>query len=117
MWWWDERDHTLHNYGHGDTDAVLFEGFNKNMVLYRNLGRDSQKFTFNSNTHMLRNDHTKRAMTIEWAALKDGANVVTKEVDDNNEQSALNWDFEYCNNSPVSTSEGHGHDGHGHDGK
>lgn len=41
MWKWDERDHSLANMGHADTNAIVFEGFNKNIVLYRNLGRDS----------------------------------------------------------------------------
>lgn len=50
MWWWDERDHALHNYGHADTDAIMFEGYNRNLVLYRNLNRDSQKFSYNGST-------------------------------------------------------------------
>ena len=41
MWRWDERDHSLANIGHEDSNAIVFEGFNKNVVLYRNLGRDS----------------------------------------------------------------------------
>ena len=41
MWYWDERDHSLRSYGHQDSDAVMFEGYNKNLVLYRQLGRDS----------------------------------------------------------------------------
>jgi len=28
MWWWDDKDHALHNYAHDDTNAILFEGFN-----------------------------------------------------------------------------------------
>jgi len=35
MWFWDERDHSLRSYGHQESDAVMFEGFNKNLVLYR----------------------------------------------------------------------------------
>lgn len=66
MWYWDDRDHTLHNYGRADTNAVLFEGFNKNLVLYRYLGRDSQKFSYNGSTGFWRNDMTKRAMAVDW---------------------------------------------------
>jgi len=41
MWRWDERDHSLQSIGHDVDNAIMFEGFNKNLVLYRNLGRDS----------------------------------------------------------------------------
>lgn len=79
----------------------MFEGYNKNLVLYKMLGRDSQKFTFNASTHFWRNDHTKRAMHAEeW---KDGANVVTEVVDDNGTNEAIKWHLEYCGNEPTNT--------------
>ena len=62
MWWYDDKNHALHNYGHDDSDAILFEGFNKNLVIYKNLNRDNQKFSFNGSTSFWRNDHTKRAI-------------------------------------------------------
>merc|ERR1719473_1480999 len=64
MWWYDDKNHALHNYAHDDTDAILFEGYNKNLVIYRNLNRDSQKFSFTSSRGMWRNDHTKRAISL-----------------------------------------------------
>jgi hypothetical protein len=104
MWFWDERDHSLRSFGHQESNAVMFEGFNKNLVLYRQLDRDSQKFTYNANTHFWRNDHTKRAMHAE--SFKDGANVVTESVDDNKEDFAVKWSLEYCGNEPTNISSG-----------
>lgn len=68
MWWYDDKNHALHSYAHDDSDAILFEGFNKNLVIYRNLNRDSQKFSFNGSTGFWRNDHTKRAVSVPWAS-------------------------------------------------
>jgi hypothetical protein len=107
-WWYDAGDHSLHCYGHDDTDAILFEGYNRNLVLYRNLKRDSQKFTYNGSTKFWRNDHTKRAMSIEWDHFKDGENVVTKNVDDNHNSSGVNWDIHYCDDQPTAISSGGG---------
>lgn len=106
MWFWDERDHSLRSYGHADTDAVMFEGFNKNLVLYRQLGRDSQKFGYNSSTHFWRNDHTKRAMHAE--AMRAGSSVVTENVDDNIQDFAVKWSIHYCGKEPTNISAGGG---------
>jgi len=104
MWWWDDRDHALHNFGHGDSDAILFEGFNKNLVLYRNLHRDAQKFTYNGSTRFWRNDHTKRAMSVAWAHFRAGESVVTEEVDNNHATSGVNWYLHYCSEEPTNIS-------------
>lgn len=102
MWFYDERDHSLRSMGHQESDAVLFEGFNKNLVLYKILNRDSQKFTYNASTHFWRNDHTKRAMFAEES--KAGANVVTRVVDDNLDDVGIKWSIEYCGNEPKNIS-------------
>jgi len=106
MWWWDDMDHALHNYAHDDTNAILFEGYNKNLVIYRDLHRDSQKFTYNPSTGFWRNDHTKRAMSIEWANFKDGASATTKEVGDTYNQGGVNWEITYCSEEPTNISSG-----------
>jgi len=104
MWFWDDKDHSLHNYGHHDTDAILFEGYNKNLVIYRNLGRDSQKFTYNPSTHFWRNDHTKRAM--HAATFKAGTNALTEAIDDHETHEAIKWTLEYCSNAPTNVNGG-----------
>ena len=105
QWWWDERDHALHNYGHAESNAILFEGFNKNLVIYRDLKRDSQKFSYNGSTGFWRNDHTKRALTVDWASAAGGEeNVVTREIDTSN--SGGDWEIHYCSNEPTNISAG-----------
>lgn len=101
MWWFDDKDHSLHNFGHEESDAILFEGYNKNLVLYRNLKRDNQKFSFGGSSHFWRNDHTKRAMTVAHAMFANGSNVVTSSVDDNHVEPGVKWDIYYCSNEPT----------------
>jgi hypothetical protein len=40
QWWYNDVDHTVHSFAHSDSDGVLFEGFNKNLIVFKNLGRD-----------------------------------------------------------------------------
>jgi len=37
-------------------------------------------------------------------AFKDGANVVTENVDDNIEDVGVKWSLEYCGNEPTNIS-------------
>lgn len=86
----------------------MFEGFNRNLVLYRNLNRDSQKFSYNGSTKFWRNDNTKRALSIPWPQFREGGSVVTQEVDNNHSSSGVNWDIHYCSEEPTNVSGGGG---------
>ena len=68
MWWYDDVTHNLASKGKEADAAVLFEGFNKNLVVYKNLGRDNQKFGYNGATKFWRNDSSKRAIAVNWGA-------------------------------------------------
>ena len=39
QWWWNEEEHTVHSLSHADNDGVLFEGFNKNVIVYKNVNK------------------------------------------------------------------------------
>lgn len=40
QWWYNDVDHTLHSFAHVESDGVLFEGYNKNLIVFKNLDRD-----------------------------------------------------------------------------
>lgn len=47
-------------------------------------------------------------MSVEGGALRDGANAVTTEVDDNHVASGVKWSLEYCSEEPTNVSSGGG---------
>jgi hypothetical protein len=96
MWWYDDVTHNLHSKALEAEAAVLFEGFNKNLVVFRYLGRDNQKFGYNGATKYWRNDFTKRAIAVNWGAFQPGQNAVTEKVYENNTTLGTQWDIHYC---------------------
>lgn len=64
MWWYDDIDHSLHSKALEHENGIMFEGYNKNLVVFKHLKRDNQKFGYNGVTKFWRNDFTKRAIAI-----------------------------------------------------
>lgn len=95
---YDGEDHTVKSLLH--PEAVLFEGFNTNLVVYKNLFMPNQRFKYDDVKQLWTNTFTGRA--IHTDSFDVGANVHTHEPDGKNDEK---WTLEYCN-------EDHGHDHH-----
>lgn len=95
---YDSEEHVVKSLLH--PEAVLFEGYNTNLVVYKNLLMPNQRFIYDSVKQQWTNTFTGRAIHLdEFSA---GANVHTHEPDGENTEK---WTLEYC-------EEDHGHDHH-----
>jgi len=62
-------------------DGVLFEGFNKNLIVYNYKNMDNQKFKYSDVLKKWENVSTGHVLDLE-AGWKDNATVVTGDKDD-----------------------------------
>ena len=77
-------------------EGVLFEGYNNNVIVYKQTlsMEDNQKFDYNSHEQKKwTNIHTGHALDISEDKVKAKQNVITMDVDDSAGQS---WDIHYC---------------------
>ena len=91
MWYFDAEHGTINSMARDD--GVLFEGFNKNLIVYKYQNMDNQKFRYLEVLKEWENISTGNVFDLEagWA---QGATVITN---DKNEMSfSQKWDIEYC---------------------
>lgn len=100
QWMYDDEEHTVKSLLH--PEAVLFEGFNTNLVVYKNQLMPNQRFAYDDVKQLWSNTFTGR--TIHLDAFEVGANVRTIEPS-NPPAPGEKWTLEYC-------EEDHGHDHH-----
>lgn len=74
-----EKEHALHN--HKFPDKVVFEGFNKNLMLFTYKPKSkNEKFSFDQKNKVWYNEFTDRVMSTDNKhPLASGANVATKD--------------------------------------
>ena len=97
---YDGDEHTVKSLLH--PEAVLFEGFNANLVVYKNILLPNQRFAYDDVKQQWSNTFTGRAIHLDDFSV--GANVHTKEPT-NPINADEKWTLEYC-------EEDHGHDHH-----
>jgi len=100
QFYYHDEDNTIHNAIH--PECALFEGFNKNLIVYKNMHAPNQRFEYNSVRRLWTNIFTGRALDIEADKFEEHQNVHTNDVDSS---SAQKWDIVYCDAD-------HGHDHH-----
>jgi len=92
-WYYDTQDLTIHSVLH--PNSVILEGYNKNIVVYKNLLLDSQRFDYKPTSKHICNRHTMHCMDIKGTPDKmanDNISVVTaKEETD----TGFIWKIEY----------------------
>lgn len=93
---YDSTDQSVKSLSH--PEAVLFEGFNKNLIVYKQAHMNNQRFKYDSVKKRWYNSFTGRNLHID--EFKAGSNISTMDMKDTNNQK---WELEYCN-------EDHGHD-------
>lgn len=93
---YDSSDQSVKSLSH--PEAVLFEGFNKNLIVYKQAHMNNQRFKYDSVKKRWYNSFTHRNLHID--EFKAGSNISTMDMKDTNNQK---WELEYCN-------EDHGHD-------
>lgn len=71
---------------------VIFEGYNKNLIVNKESDKTNVKFSYESSQHGWKNDFTGNFMIAD--ALEAGANVET--VAFNDTLPGQKWYFEYC---------------------
>ena len=85
-------------------DGALFEGFNQNVIVYKNLHLNNQRFTWHSVLRQWTNAFTGRALDVATAPdIKTKDNVITRDVKYGS--AGKKFDLVYC-------EEDHGHDHH-----
>lgn len=95
---YDSKDQSVKSLLH--PEAVLFEGFNKNLIVYKQRFMNNQRFNYDSVKKRWFNTFTGR--DVELTKFVTNSNVHTADMKDDNHQK---WELEYC-------SEDHGHDHH-----
>lgn len=97
QWVWNAEDTSLVNVG---TGSALFEGFNKNVIVYKWKGLANQRFKYNVATKRIENRFTGNALDVKADVIIAGQNIVSEEPDLTDGQQ---WEIQY-------QSEEHGHD-------
>lgn len=84
---------------------ALFEGANKNLIIYKYRGLKNQKFIFDLGRHAWINSETKRAVELSRSSeVGPGANTETaKIIEDDLRQK---WHVNPCGGGALSSSEG-----------
>jgi len=100
QWIWNDQDNSLTNVG--IPGSALFEGFNRNLIVYKWRGLHNQRFKYNLGTERLENRYSGRALDIANDKIIAGQNIFTNEPDQTQGQK---WKIQY-------QSKEHGHDHH-----
>lgn len=98
MWFYHEEDHTIHSISHYDTNAVLFEGYNRNIICYRNMKRPRQHFSYNKNTSLWTSDLSGDTLGLEHDDYRVGESIQAKSVSEDFTNLGIKWKMEYCEN-------------------
>ena len=104
QWVWNGKQSSIKSVGL--PEGALFEGFNKNMIVYNWKGLHNQRFKYDLETMKFENKFTGNAMDVFGDKLVEFQNINSNEPDHTIGQ---NWRIEY-----QSLSHGHDHE-HGHD--
>jgi hypothetical protein len=75
MWFYHEEDHTIHSISHYDTQAVLFEGFNRNIIVYKNMKKTRQHFSYDKINEHWANDDSTDTLGLEHDDYRDGESI------------------------------------------
>jgi len=100
QWMWNAEENSLKSVGL--PGGALFEGFNKNMIVYNWKGLHNQRFHYNMVSKKFTNRFTGNAMDVFGDKLTELQNINTGEPDNTNGQG---WIIDY-------QSASHGHDHH-----
>lgn len=101
QWKWNSDETSMKSVGL--PGGALFEGFNKNMIVYTWRGLANQRFHYNISNHKFTNRFTGNAMDVFGDKIIELENINTNEPDNSEGQS---WIIDY-------QSDSHGHD-HSH---
>ena len=94
QWIYDVPEKALQS--RGGIGGVLFEGFNKNLITFRNMHMKNQKFLYDWKKKTWSNIATKNMVDINGDVFKAAQNVVTEPADGTKGQK---WDIYYCDNN------------------
>lgn len=85
----------------------MFEGVNKNLIVFDQKGLKNQQFGFSNSTNTWFNFHTKRALMLQdhdHSKLLGGSNVLTNKLNAHNLEHSK-WKVIPCNFKPMSDAE------------
>jgi len=100
QWVWKADEQSLKSVG--VPGGALFEGFNKNMIVYNWRGLHNQRFHYNLSTKKFQNRFTGNAMDVFGDKMIELENINTNEPDNSAGQT---WIIDY-----QSASHGHDHE-------
>jgi len=94
QFYYDDVDNTIHSMLH--PEGAIFEGFNRNLIVYKNLHLPNQRWEYHSVTKQWTNISSGRAIDIKDDHFHEHQNILTKDIDDTPGQK---WDVTYCDGS------------------
>ena len=92
-WYYDSHDLTIHSVLH--PGSVILEGYNKNIVVYKNLLLDSQRFIYKSSAKHVCNKHTMHCMDIKAVPEKMANNNISVVTANEETDTGFIWKIEY----------------------
>lgn len=116
-------NHEIYQQWHYDTathklsikafrNKVMFQGNNRNLVLYADKNMKNQFFSFDKYSGVWYNEYSSQGIMIDHASeIESGANIITGPKKNKKNLSRMHWRMVPCDE--VTKKEGH-HDGKGH---
>lgn len=92
-WYYDPHDLTIHSVLH--PNSVILEGYNKNIVVYKNLLLDSQRFHYKEKSKHWCNKHTTHCMDIKGVPEKMADNSISVVTAKEETDTGFIWKIEY----------------------
>ena len=92
MWYYSWKDHEILSKVH--PGKAVFEGFNRNLVLWKDKNLKNQKFKLDPNSLLPYNEYTKNGFKV--LEYKEGASVKTGKVDHKKIPTDMQWKFIQC---------------------
>lgn len=74
----------------------LFEGFNKNLIVFKYKGIKNQVWSFDLDHKMWFNDFTKHSLAIEGKTAANGSNVITEPFNPKSKDKRHAWKLAPC---------------------
>jgi len=92
QWFYDDKKFALHSGFF--PKKVLFEGFNKNLIMFGQRNLPNQKFIFDEINKTWQNKKSRNAISLRTGSkFKSGSEVITRKFDELADQK---WKIVYC---------------------
>lgn len=110
QWHYDTATHKLSIKAF--SNKVMFQGNNRNLVLYADKNMKNQFFSFDKYSGVWYNEYSSQGIMIDHASeIESGANIITGPKKNKKNLSRMHWRMVACDE--ITKKEGH-HDGKGH---